>query len=501
MIKKIASFLNKHTLLVLLILYFATRLYNLTLLPMFTDESIYIYWAKLIETTHSQWFISLYDGKPPMLTLMMALLLTFFPHEWHLIAGRLPSVFAGAVSVVGIYKLAFLIFKSKKIAIVAAVLYILFPFNLVYDRMALYDSLLTATLIWSVYFALKTAITLSFKDAVLWGVFLGLGFLSKPPAILFVLLTPLCFVFFRYSSIRLIEWKKVILLTGIAIVISELLNNIQRLSNSYSMMAIKNQQFQQPVSELLKNPFSLLFGNLYQFATWIIAYYTVPICIIGIVAFIFLFKKKPKITLILFSLWLIPMLILAILGRQVFPRYIVFVTPYFILPLAFFLAFLSEKFKSRRRFVFFLLAVFFLQIKFDFAILTNPPKAALPTADYTQYISEHPSGYGLDRIFSYLDKEAEERKIIIVTEGTFGLYPYAFQLRYWNNKNVTIEPRWPISTIDQSIFDLRKKGKVFIVLKEHQFIPGHLLLREIIKAEKPFRELDGKYPIYLTTFL
>lgn len=142
--------------------------------------------------------------------------------------------------------------------------------------------------------------------------------------------------------------------------------------------------------------------------------------------------------------------------------------------------------------------MFFQIVRFDFYILTNPAKAAFPTADYNQYVGEHPSGYGLDKIFAYLDKEAAQGKITIVTEGTFGLYPYAFQLRYWDNKNVTIIPRWPLSIIDQEIHDYRKTSKVYIVLKEHEFVPGHLLLKQILRAEKPGK---SNQPILLTTFL
>ncbi len=500
MIQRILTTIKKEKILVgLLILYGITRLYHLTLLPMFTDESIYIYWAKYIQETHAHWFISLYDGKPPLLILMITALLTVLPHDWYLIAGRLPSVFAGAMCLVGIYKLSLLLFQSKRVGIIAACIYIVFPFNLFYDRMALFDSLLTSMLVWSVYYCLKTAKTLSVKDAVLWGVFLGLGLLSKAPALLFVGLTPVAYAFFRFKTLKEFPWKKSLLLIGIAVGVSQMFYNIQRISGSFANMSIKNAQFQQPIDVLLKDPFQLLGGNVHQFTTWIFAYYTLPIIVLGIIAFVVLLREHFKKGLLLFLFWLVPMLALATIGREVYPRYIVFVTPYIIIPLAFFIETIwKSKRMPRVGIAAFLVVLFFLQLRLDYFFLTDPPKSALPIADYKQYISEHPSGYGLDKVFAFLDKEAAKGKIVVVTQGTFGLYPYAFQLHYWNNKNVTIVPTWPLDNIDQRTFDLRKNGTVYIVLKEHKFVPGHLLLRVLIRGDKPGSD---DYPVLLTTFL
>lgn len=486
----------RNTFFILIALYLFTRLLNLTLLPMFTDESIYIYWAKTIATTHSQWFISLYDGKPPILIWIIAVLLSIFPHDMYLFAGRLPSVLGGLITLLGIYKLSYFLFKSKRTALLSFLLYVIFPFNLFYDRLALFDSLFTSMLVWTVYFSLKTAKTYSIKYAVLWGVSLGLGYLFKPPAILFAILTPICFVVYSWKEL---QWKKALFFSLVAVGIAEIMNNMQRISNSYQFMAIKNSQFQQPIAELLKNPLTLFPSNMMQFISWMLSYYTFPIFLLGCYSFYFLLKKNRMVGRILGILWIFPMIVLAFVGREIFPRYIVFVTPYFIISTANYIDTKLNTLKiSKRKIATAAFALFFLQILLDFFILTNPPKAFLPKADYTQFISEHPSGYGLQPIFDFLDKESKNKKIIVVTQGTFGLYPYAFNLRYWDNKNITIIPRWPLTNMDQDIYDLHLHNTVYIVLKEHEFIPGHLLLKQIIKGEKP---RGSKYPVYLTTFL
>jgi 4-amino-4-deoxy-L-arabinose transferase-like glycosyltransferase len=110
------------------------------------------------------------------------------------------------------------------------------------------------------------------RDSILWGIFLGLAFLSKPTAIVFLGLTPVCF--YLLSDIKQLKKniKKAVLLPGIAVIIGEGINNLQRLSSVYFLMDRKNQQFQQPLSEILKDPFGLTLGNLNGFISWLIPY-------------------------------------------------------------------------------------------------------------------------------------------------------------------------------------------------------------------------------------
>ena len=87
------------------------------------------------------------------------------------------------------------------------------------------------------------------------------------------------------------------------------------------------------------------------------------------------------------------------------------------------------------------------------------------------------------------------RPVTVVTQGTFGLYPYAFTLEYWGNPNVAVMSRWPLDTLDQEIYDLQKEREVYVILKEHDSIPSTLPVREVLRVEKP----GNRYPIIVTT--
>ena len=494
--KKLFSFLQTKSLILLIIAYGVSRISFITSLPIFTDESIYIFWAKVIATSHSQWFISLTDGKPPLLIWMIASLLTFFPNDAYLLAGRLPSVFAGMMSVIALWLLAGVLFKSQKAQIIVCVLYIIHPFTFLYDRMALFDSLLSSALLWSTYFALRTAKTLQLRDTLLWGLALGIGFLSKPTAMLFVVLTPIVALIYGTTLYKTSKVISLIRLSIVAVVIGEVINNLQRLSSVYYLAGVKNSQFQLPLSGLLKDPFQLTFGNTRGFMTWIIEYYTVPFFILVIVGFFVLFLARWKTGLILFLLFAVPILGLATIGREIFPRYILFTTPYALLAVTGLFVVLWEGKVKYVSVLLVALSLFCLPLSlFSFRIMTNPASAPLPPTDYRQLVSEHPSGYGLEKVYDFLNNRSMNRPVTVVTQGTFGLYPYAFTLEYWGNPNVAVMSRWPLDTLDQEIYDLQKEREVYVILKEHDSIPSTLPVREVLRVEKP----GNRYPIIVTT--
>jgi len=52
--------------LLLSFLYFFTRLFGLTKLPVFADEAIYLRWSQVIRAVESLRFLPLTDGKQPL---------------------------------------------------------------------------------------------------------------------------------------------------------------------------------------------------------------------------------------------------------------------------------------------------------------------------------------------------------------------------------------------------------------------------------------------------
>ncbi|MEK7065656.1 MAG: glycosyltransferase family 39 protein, partial [Patescibacteria group bacterium] len=156
MVRGRAIFFTVLLIVLFAVVYAATRLVNLTQIPVFTDEAIYIRWSQIGAQDANWRFISLVDGKQPLFTWVVMVLLRLVPGD-PLFVGRLASVLAGAASMVGIWFLAFEFFKSKKAAFLSSFLYLISPFALVYDRMALYDSMVATFFIWNLYLAVRLA--------------------------------------------------------------------------------------------------------------------------------------------------------------------------------------------------------------------------------------------------------------------------------------------------------------------------------------------------------
>lgn len=97
----------------LAIIYFFLRLYLLSDFPIFTDEAIYVRWAQIAKNDAIWRFISLTDGKQPMLIWIAMVLMRFIDDP--LMATRFVSVLAGFASMVGLYFVGSTLFKNQKI--------------------------------------------------------------------------------------------------------------------------------------------------------------------------------------------------------------------------------------------------------------------------------------------------------------------------------------------------------------------------------------------------
>src|SRR6266700_3354416 len=134
----------------IILLYFFTRLFHILMLPVFTDEAIYIHWSQVAAGDASWRFISLTDGKQPMYVWIAMFFLKVIQDP--LLAGRLVSVLAGYLSLVGMFFLGREVFKDTKIGLLASLLYVLYPFSLVYDKFAFFVCFFVHSIIWILFF-------------------------------------------------------------------------------------------------------------------------------------------------------------------------------------------------------------------------------------------------------------------------------------------------------------------------------------------------------------
>lgn len=485
-------------------IYLATRLILLGNLPIFTDEALYIRWAQIASQDSNWRFISLTDGKQPMYIWFGIFFLRIINDP--IIAMRGVSVLCGFASLIGLWLLSYELFKSKKVAFFSSILYVAYPFSTVYDRMALYDSMVGAFAIFAIYFSILLVRKMRIDIAYTLGVILGGGMLTKSSANFSIILLPLTLILLNFKDKK---WIRKIIKWGVlalaAALIAEFSYNTLRLSPFFHIIKEKNTIFiYYPFSIPISDNINLFMGNLKGLVGWLFTYLT-PFYL-GLIIISLFSKKFIKEKLLLIGYFLLPFIALALFGKVIFPRFIFFMSLYLIplgaLGLSNLTDFLNRFFAERKiksySLISTLVLLFFVlypaKVSLDF--ITNPGKAAIADADHVQYISGWPSGGGVKESIEFFKEKSSNQKIFIGTEGSFGLMPYALEVNLANNPNVKIKGYWPIESIPQEALDASKKMPTYFIFYQPCIsceYPGDAPNDWPLKLVSQFKKSEGVY--------
>lgn len=430
---------------VLALIYFATRFYSILSMPIFTDEAIYIRWAQIAKQDANWRFISLTDGKQPMFIWLTMVTLRFVQDP--LLAGRIVSVGAGFMTLIGMYFLGREVFKNNKIGLISSFLYIVFPMALVYDRMALYDSLVGSFAVWALFLIVLMVRKIRLDIALILGMVVGGGVLTKTSGFFSIYLLPISLMLFDWRRKGLLDrFTKLVFLAVLSITITYGFYSILRLSPFFYIIAEKNAIFVYPLREWMRHPLEFFISNWQAFWDWVIRYLTWPLLALTLSSF-FISRSFLREKIVLFLWFIIPIVALGFFGKTLFPRFIFFM----ILPLlpliAFSLINIYAKFKMLYMFPIFLFLVFALAFKTDYLILNDFANAHIPVSDTKQYLTDWPAGGGINGVVEFFKKEVKKGKIYVATQGTFGLMPYALEIYLVNNPNIKIDGYWPVGDI------------------------------------------------------
>lgn len=426
--------------LLLIIGYGFTRLINLDILPIFTDEAIYIRWSQIGGNDASWRFISLTDGKQPLYTWFTMVSLRIFSDP--LIAGRMVSVGAGFATLIGLIFLTRLLFKSQRITVITSILYIISPFTLMYDRLALYDSLSTTFSVWSLYFAIRLVREVKLDIALLLGMVLGFGMINKTSGFLSLYLLPLTLILFNWKDSqrirKLTKWTGYVI---IAAIVSQVIYGVLRLSPYFHMIAQKDSVFVYPLSQIFYT-WRFFKGNMSGILDWFINYLTLPI-VLSMIPVLFLRKLDWRTKVLILGWCILPMIALAYFGKVLYPRYILFMVVPLLMFSAYFIDFVLSFWKLQIRNIILLSLLLFPPVRASYYILFQPIYAPIPYADRGQLIDDWPSGYGIKEVNKFLKTELEKGPIAVFTDGTFGLLPASIEIYNGSNPNLFIKGLWP----------------------------------------------------------
>lgn len=487
-------------LLSLIVLYFLTRLTNIMSLPIFTDEAIYVRWGQIARQDAAWRFISLTDGKQPLFIWISMNIMRVVSDP--LLASRLVSVFAGFGAMIGVFMLSMELFKkkrsgsvanqifgqlleSKTIGYIAALFFIVFPFALVMDRMAMYDALVAFTMVWALYMEVLLVRYMRLDVAILTGVAIGLAVLTKTSGFFAIYLLPFSLLLFNFKEkqimSRLARW---FIYALIASAVAYLMYSVLRLSPFFYIIDEKNGLFVYPFSEWIKHPREYLYGNFNAIIGWYIKYVTVPFLIFALAAFFIGKNFREKLLLFVWSM--APFVALGIFGKTLYPRFIYFMTVPAIILGSYAVCMFMQRFKNKFISVLIVLLAASFMIFADYFIIFKFTHAPIPQADLGQYINSWPAGGGVNQMVSFFEQEAKKGKIYVATQGTFGSLPTnAMEIYLGDNPNIETRGIYPLpSELPEDLKQMAKVIPVYYVFNDYEDAPESWPVTLVAKYQK-----------------
>lgn len=446
-------------------------------------------------------FLPLSDGKEPLFMWVVIPFLKFIKDP--LFAGRTVSVLSGFGTLLGVTYLSWLLFKSKKVALAAAIIYAVSPFIFFFDRLSLADAMLSMFGIWTFIFA-YLAITRERLDfAMIAGFALGGAWLTKSPALFFALMLPTLWLFAAWKKGTKNIFLKLLKLIGLTlpiIIIGYGMYNILRLGPNFSQIAIRNLDYVWPLSHILTSPLDPLRPFLDRSLQWIEMMGPWSILILAVSGVYLNYKKNWRQIIVLFIWFLAPIIIQSEYAKVFTARYILFSIPYLIIIAS--SAFVTES-KIWIKILTIVLAFFIAQaFVFDWWLLTNPEKANLPRSERSGYLEEWTAGQGIKESADYFRNIAADLKpgkhIVVGTEGYFGTLPDGLEIYLNDIPNVTIIGiGLEFEHVSSQLADSLKSGnQTYLVVNKSRFGRdpsklGYKAINEFPKAVAPDGSQDS----------
>lgn len=275
--------------------------------PVLTDEAIYLRWAEIIDH-QGQWFISLLDGKQPLAFWIYAILRKTLGGD-PLFAARGVSALAGAATT----GLLFLIAKrvaGPRAGLLTAVMWAVFPWSLIYDRMVFTESLVNLAGVAVVYTALRAFNDHGWKPTAICGVTLSLAFLVKSTSLLFIF--AIILIAFTYARRSLVLILARLALIAAAVVICFLLMTAatpDAPTFATGNIVLHHTSRFASIGDILGNPLLYASQHFPRVATTLPYYLPWPALIASFAAFGYLLLKKSPAAWIIIGASIIPLFI------------------------------------------------------------------------------------------------------------------------------------------------------------------------------------------------
>ncbi len=412
---------------------------------------------------------SLSDGKQPLFIWMISLLINVVSNP--LAAGRLVSILAGFLTLFGLYFLTLELFKNRKIALTAAAMYVFYPFAVLTNRIAIYESMVGLFDVLSLYTAVLLIRKIELGRMFVLANVLAGSILTKSTGFFNIYFLPVILLLANQEK----KVLRFLTFAGAAVIFAHLYYSVTLLGPDDGItVGAKNAVFLYSFGDLTtRGAISQFPKHIIEYSGWLVEYLSILAVIPLFFAFI---NRKYRIELLVLFLWFaLKFAVFAVFGKLVLPRYL-FPISLTLLPIIAFGVFeLKNKIKFARITVISLSLIILSMFFSDVKILRDLPRAPIPEIDRFQYANGWPAGGGVREIVNYLQAQTAKEKIFVIVEGgyTYGGFPAsAFNVYFQDNPNFEkIEVNDDPFVLPKGVLELSKTVPVYVVFNRIQNIP------------------------------
>jgi len=434
---------DRKILLGLLALSFVLRAYNLLgMFPVLVDEAIYLRWAEIIDH-QGQWLISLLDGKPVLSYWLLALQRMIFGGD-PLYGARLLSAAAGVFSTIGLFAVARRLAPmeaAERAGLIGAGLYAVFPYALLYDRLAYTEAWINLV---GIMIALTSLWCFSREEGdwrlgLVPGIVFGLGIFTKQTAVLFGLVPAAMALWFTASPLRTrLARLATVYAVGIVFVAANFALTPEAPMLETHDAVLHHTGFFADSQELMKDPLVAARSNFPKLASYAGTYLGWPLILAAAAGAVWLGRSGSPALWLLLSCAIIPVVVEAFLLELMFPSRYPF--PHFWPWLAVAAAGVaaawermrqSEIAPTQRRATLAAAALALVgPMLYRDAFMLATPREGLHVSDAAGFLGDHAHvGYGIRKALDFLIAESGKGGFILLTDPIWGppsdaVFPY-----------------------------------------------------------------------------
>jgi 4-amino-4-deoxy-L-arabinose transferase-like glycosyltransferase len=440
--------------------YLATRLWFIAGFPYFVDEGTYAQFIYQGAHPPHDLFMSMTIGKEPVQAWLGIpfVELGFNP----LTAVRLVSVLSG-LATIGIVGLFGWRMGGIDVGLAAATLSVVLPFFLVHDGIGIVEPLVTLIMASALYVQVQLARRPDLRMAVLLGLILACGYLTKQNTLPALALIPVSLVCFDWSQggrrQRVELWLLGIVLVLVMVAGADLL---LRASPHYKeFLAVRGSGASnypvRSLSVVLAHPFAGWSQAWSVFRPALESYVTVPLIASAAVGAAVGLLRRPRLTTVLLAWLVVPFVVALLFAASPFPRNVMYVMPPAIILMAYAFAGGGRwalRMTSRKTATVAVaaaaMALLLPALRFDARVLAHPATTRYPSMDDWQYVTGVPAGSPWPSLADAIRRFAAGRRVVVATpfsisyENRFD--PSITQLLLDNNpRYVFVESNSPIA--------------------------------------------------------